>query len=118
MRARLLGFVLLAGVVAGPAVGVAAAEDVRSGFGEPRAGASEIERKIFRDGLRQFSRTWDENDGIGERFNAHSCLGCHAAPAPGGSGLKADSFVLVANSIADASGGHVFRRFQRTESGV
>jgi CxxC motif-containing protein (DUF1111 family) len=116
--ARRLGLALLVGIAAGTAIGVAAAENERGAFGEPRAEAGEIERKIFRDGLQQFSRAWDENDGVGERFNAHSCLGCHSAPAAGGSGIKADTFVLVSNDISDAGGGHFFRRFQRTEDGV
>src|SRR3954447_5478501 len=118
MRARLLGLTLLAGIAAAAGIGVAAAENAHGGFGEPRAEAGDIERKMFQDGLRQFSRAWDESDGVGERFNEHSCVGCHMSPVPGGSGVKADTFVLVANSIADAGGGHVFRRFQRTEDGV
>jgi CxxC motif-containing protein (DUF1111 family) len=118
MRARLLGLTLLAGIAAAALIGVAAAQNERGAFGEPRAEASDVERKIFQDGLRQFSRAWDENDGVGQRFNANSCVGCHSAPVAGGSGVKADSFVLVANDIADAGGGHVFRRFQRTEDGV
>src|SRR5437762_2133265 len=116
--ARRLGLALLAGIAAGTAIGVAVAQSDRGVFGEPRAEASEIERKIFQDGLRQFSRAWDESDGVGKRFNAHSCLGCHSAPAAGGSGVKADTFVLVSSDISDAGGGHVFRRFQRTEDGV
>jgi CxxC motif-containing protein (DUF1111 family) len=116
--ARRLGLALLAGIAAGTAIGVAAAQNERGAFGEPRAEASEIERNIFRDGLRQFSRAWDESDGVGERFNAHSCLGCHSSPVAGGSGVAANAFVLVSNDIADAGGGHVFRRFQRTEDGI
>ena len=120
--ARRLGLALLAGIAAGTTIGVAAAQTVvqtdRGVFGEPRAEASEIERKIFQDGLRQFSRAWDESDGVGKRFNAHSCLGCHSAPAAGGSGIKPDTFVLVSSDISDAGGGHVFHRFQRTEDGV
>jgi CxxC motif-containing protein (DUF1111 family) len=118
MRAPLLGLTLLAGIAAAAGIGVAAAENAHGGFGEPRAEAGDIERKMFQDGLRQFSRGWDEIDGVGERFNAQSCVGCHSAPAAGGSGIKADTFVLVANSIVDVGGGHVFRRFQRTESGI
>jgi CxxC motif-containing protein (DUF1111 family) len=39
-------------------------------------------------------------------------------PKPGGSGIVANTFVLVSNDIADAGGGHVFRRFQRTPAGL
>src|SRR5436305_14265719 len=116
--ARRLGLALLAGIAVGTTSAVAPAQTERGVFGEPQAEAGEIERKIFRDGLRQFSRAWDESDGVGERFNAHSCLGCHSAPAVGGSGVKADTFVLMSNDSADAGGGHVFRRCQRTADGV
>src|SRR5215472_12008449 len=49
-----------------------AAEDKRPAFGEPRPEATEADRKIFTDGLKQFSRAWDEHDGVGARFNEHS----------------------------------------------
>jgi CxxC motif-containing protein (DUF1111 family) len=116
--ARLLGLTLLAGLAAGGAVGVVAAQTDRGSFGEPRAEASPAERKIFLSGLRQFSKVWDEADGVGDRFNERSCRGCHSVPVAGGSGSTANTFVLVSNSIADVAGGHVFRRFQRTESGT
>lgn len=116
-RSASIGLALLAGIVVGT-ITVAAAQNERGGFGEPRTEATTIERKIFQDGLRQFSRAWDESDGAGERFNEHSCLGCHATPAAGGSGIKPESFVLVAKEISDAGGGHVFRRLQRTENGI
>src|SRR5204862_4759843 len=45
-------------------------------------------------------------------------VACHSAPTPGGSGLAANTFVVVSNDIADAGGGHVFQRFQRTASNV
>ena len=95
-----------------------AAEAEHPDYGLPRVEASEADRKIFANGLRQFSRAWDEHDGVGERFNEHSCLGCHSVPAPGGSGSAANTFVLVSKGIADAAGGHVFRRFQRAADGV
>jgi len=87
-------------------------------FGEPRVEATEADRAIFANGLRQFSRAWDARDGVSERFNEHSCLACHSVPVPGGSGAAASAFVLVSKDIADATGGHVFRRFQRTADGV
>jgi CxxC motif-containing protein (DUF1111 family) len=113
-----LSFAVLAGLALAAAVGVAPAQMDERNFGEPRADASEADRKIFADGLKQFSRTWDAQDGTGERFNEHSCLGCHSVPKPGGAGTGANTFVIVSNDISDAGGGHVFQRLQRTASGT
>src|SRR5216110_573666 len=115
---RTLGLVLLAGLAAGAAIGIAAAQSDRRLFGEPRAEATDADRAIFANGLRQFSRAWDERDGVGDRFNEHSCLGCHSMPVAGGSGAATNTFVLVSKDISDAAGSHVFRRFQRTASGI
>jgi len=95
-----------------------AAEDKRPAFGEPRAEATEADRKIFTDGLKQFSRAWDAHDGVGARFNEHSCTGCHSVPVAGGSGTAVNTFVVVSKDISDAGGGHVFQRFQRTADGI
>src|SRR5580704_6082307 len=116
--ARVFGLLLLAGLVAGAAVSVAPAQTDYGLLGEPRAEATEIDRKIFLDGRRQFSRTWDEHDGVGDRFNEHSCVGCHSVPAAGGSGITPNTFVVVSNDISDPSGGHVFQRLQRSGGGV
>ncbi|HEX6440599.1 MAG TPA: di-heme oxidoredictase family protein [Stellaceae bacterium] len=113
-----LGFGSLGVIAAGLVIGVAAAQAITPGLGGPRPEASEVERKIFADGLRQFSRAWEEADGVGERFNEHSCLGCHSAPAAGGSGVAPNTFVLVAGSVDDGNGGHVFRRLHRTADAV
>ena len=99
-------------------IGVAAAQSGDRVFGEPRAEATAADRKIFTNGLAQFSRAWGQHDGAGARFNEHSCLGCHSVPAAGGSGTAANTFVVVSNSIADAGGGHVFQRLQRTADGI
>src|SRR5436190_24396946 len=99
-------------------IGVAAAQSAGPGFGEPRAEATAADRKIFEDGLKQFSRAWDAHDGVGMRFNEHSCLGCHSVPKPGGSGTAANTFVIVSKSVADAGGGHVFQRLQRSTDGI
>jgi CxxC motif-containing protein (DUF1111 family) len=110
---------LLTGVVAAAtAIGVAVAQTGNHGFGEPRTEATEADRKIFTDGLKQFSRSWDEHDGVGMRFNEHSCVGCHSVPAAGGSGTAANTFVVVSKTIADSGGGHVFQRLQRTADGI
>jgi CxxC motif-containing protein (DUF1111 family) len=97
---------------------VAAAGSDEPGLGEPRAEATEIDRKIFMDGRRQFSRAWDEHDGVGDRFNEHSCVACHSVPTPGGSGLAPNTFVVVSNDIADPGGGHVFQRLQRAANSI
>jgi CxxC motif-containing protein (DUF1111 family) len=114
----LLGFAVLAFLLVKVAIGIAAAQSDRRLFGEPRAEATDADRAIFANGLRQFSRAWDERVGVGDRFNEHSCLGCHSVPAPGGSGSAANTFVLVSKDISDAAGTHVFRRFRRTAEGV
>ncbi len=118
---RLIGvfsLVLLVGVAGSTAISIAAAQSEGPGLGGPRAEATEADRKIFQDGLKQFSRAWDAHDGVGMRFNEHSCLGCHSVPKPGGSGTAANTFVIVSKSIADAGGGHVFQRLQRTSNGI
>ena len=99
-------------------IGVAVAQNEDRAFGDPRAEATAADRKIFEDGLKQFLRAWDAHDGVGARFNEHSCVGCHSVPKPGGSGTAANTFVIVAKSIADAGGGHVFQRLQRTSNGI
>jgi CxxC motif-containing protein (DUF1111 family) len=114
-RLRLASLVALAVMAL---IGVAAAQGEDRVFGEPRAEATAADRKIFQDGLKQFSRAWDAHDGVGARFNEHSCLGCHSVPKPGGSGTAANAFVIVSKTIADPGGGHVFQRLQRTEDGV
>ncbi|HEY4470609.1 MAG TPA: di-heme oxidoredictase family protein [Stellaceae bacterium] len=118
MTLRALGLGLLVSVAALTALSVAVAQSEDRVFGEPRVEATAADRKIFEDGLKQFSRAWDAHDGVGARFNEHSCLGCHSVPKPGGSGTAANSFVIVSKSIADAGGGHVFQRLQRTASGI
>jgi CxxC motif-containing protein (DUF1111 family) len=116
--ARIFGLALLAGLVVGAAISIAPAQTDQGLLGEPRAEATAVDRKIFMDGRRQFSRAWDESDGVGDRFNEHSCVACHSVPMPGGSGLAVNTFVVVSNDIADAGGGHVFQRLQRTASSV
>jgi CxxC motif-containing protein (DUF1111 family) len=112
----IFGLLLFAGLAAGAAISIAPAQTDYGLLGEPRAEATEVDRKIFMDGRRQFSRAWDEHDGVGDRFNEHSCVGCHSVPVPGGSGSAANTFVVVSSDIADAGGGHVFQRLQRTAS--
>ena len=114
----MLGLAVLAGLSAGAEIQVAPAQTDGGAYGEPRAEATEIDRKIFMDGGRQFYRAWDEHDGVGDRFNEHSCVGCHSVPVPGGSGSAANTFVVVSNDITDAGGGHVFQRLQRTAGNV
>jgi CxxC motif-containing protein (DUF1111 family) len=42
------------------------------------------EATLFQQGLNAFTDTEGVADGLGPRFNHDSCVGCHAAPAPGG----------------------------------
>jgi CxxC motif-containing protein (DUF1111 family) len=109
---------LVIGTLAAALINLALAQTPERRFGEPRAEATEADRKIFGDGLKQFSRAWDAHDGVGARFNEHSCIGCHSVPAVGGSGTAANTFVVVSKSIADPGGGHVFQRMQRTADGI
>jgi CxxC motif-containing protein (DUF1111 family) len=118
MTRKFLGLALLAGLAASATITLALAQNGDRVFGGPRLEATEADRKIFTDGLNQFSRAWDAHDGVGARFNEHSCLGCHSAPTAGGSGIVANTFVVVSKSIADVGGGHVFQRLQRTADGV
>ena len=94
MTLRALALVLLTGAAIASA-GFALAQSGERVFGEPRAEATAADRKIFEDGLKQFSRAWDAHDGVGARFNEHSCLGCHSVPKPGGSGTAANTCVVV-----------------------
>ncbi|MBV8492331.1 MAG: c-type cytochrome [Alphaproteobacteria bacterium] len=115
---RGLGLAFAVSIIIATAIGLSVAQSEDRSYGQPRAEATEVDRKIFADGLKQFSRAWDEQDGAGARFNEHSCLGCHATPAAGGSGTRPNMFVVVSNEISDSGGGHVFQRLQRTAEGI
>ena len=100
--------------MAGVAISVAPAETEQGLFADPRAEVAEAYRKIFMNGLRQFSQAWDERDGVSNRFNKHSAL---AVIRHRGQAAAANTFVVVSNDISDVEGGDVFQRFQRTPTG-
>jgi CxxC motif-containing protein (DUF1111 family) len=118
MTSWVVGVLLAASLAVAGTVSIAAEQTESMVFGQPRAEATEADRKIFSDGLTQFSRTWDEHDGVGARFNEHSCLGCHSMPAAGGSGTAPNMFVVMSKDSADSGGGHVFQRMERTAAGI
>src|SRR5436190_21906440 len=59
MTLRALGLGLLVSVAALTALSVAVAQSEDRVFGEPGVEATAADRKIFEDGLKQFSRAWD-----------------------------------------------------------
>jgi CxxC motif-containing protein (DUF1111 family) len=67
-----------------------------AGAGAAIAGLSTKQAKFFSDGLSKFSEVESVTDGLGPRFNLNSCVGCHAAPAVGGSSPASNPQVTVA----------------------
>jgi CxxC motif-containing protein (DUF1111 family) len=53
--------------------------------GGPIAGLTRAERAAFERGKLVFQRRFAPEDGLGPRYNATSCEGCHSEPALGGS---------------------------------
>src|SRR5437764_11018949 len=115
---RKFGLALIISALLAAGVSVALAQSGDRVFGEPRAEATAADRKIFEDGLKQFSRAWDAHDGVGARLNEQSCLGCHSVPKPGGRGTAANAFVIVSKTIADPGVGHGSQGLQLTVVGV
>lgn len=58
-----------------------------------------------------FLRVWTPDRGLGPRFNATSCVACHARPEPGGGAGDVMAFVLLDPGSPDPAGGRVLRRF-------
>src|SRR6266700_660374 len=56
-----------------------------AGAGAAVAGLDVKQGKFFSDGQTRFSEVETVANGLGPRFNLNSCIGCHAAPATGGS---------------------------------
>src|SRR5262245_49378750 len=54
------------------------------GAGNPLPGLTVKEKKFFDSGKDEFTEVESVPDGLGPRFNLDSCVGCHAAPAVGG----------------------------------
>ena len=72
----------------GPRPGVSA--------GGPLAGLTADQTKLFNEGAGRFAEVEKVTDGLGPRMNFSSCSGCHAYPAMGGSGPKANPQYLFA----------------------
>jgi CxxC motif-containing protein (DUF1111 family) len=67
-----------------------------AGAGGPINGLTVKEGKFFSDGQARFSEVDTVASGLGPRFNLNSCVGCHAAPASGGSSPATNPQVSVA----------------------
>ena len=108
---------LLAALCAAAAAPAATHSETYGYFGEPLRNVSVSDWSDFQVGLREFSHVWTAEDGVGERYNEHSCIGCHAIPMPGGSGITSHTFVWFSPYIHDDEGGHAFRRLRRSQAG-
>jgi CxxC motif-containing protein (DUF1111 family) len=71
-----------------------------AGAGAPLPGLTADEAGYFQDGLARFaaveSVTGGQNNGLGPRFNSHSCLSCHVYPNVGGSSPATNPLVAIA----------------------
>jgi CxxC motif-containing protein (DUF1111 family) len=71
-----------------------------AGAGGPLQGVTADELAFFQDGLSRFaaieSVSGGQNEGLGPRFNSHSCLSCHAQPNVGGSSPALNPLIAVA----------------------
>ena len=71
-----------------------------SGGGSPLGGLTQDEQAFFNDGKSRFADTdvvtGGNNNGLGPRFNANSCLTCHVQPAAGGSSPAANPLIAIA----------------------
>ena len=84
-------------------------------FGEPLTGLSIDQRASFDRGYLLFVKEWPLQSGA--LRNAESCVSCHSAPMPGGSGMSNQALVAVRSSQAgteilpiDSSHGSAERR--------
>jgi CxxC motif-containing protein (DUF1111 family) len=87
----------------GRAAGAAADPGVRTGAvgaGGPLQGLTAEETAFFEDGLARFAEiesvTGGQNNGLGPRFNSHSCLSCHVQPTVGGSSPATNPLIAIA----------------------
>jgi CxxC motif-containing protein (DUF1111 family) len=87
-------------------------------FGEPIDAYSGTAQAVHIADLLFFARNWTIADGVGEEFNDHSCIACHAIPMPGGSGLTSDTFVTISSAVRDVTGGHAIQRYHRLADGT
>ena len=57
-------------------------------FGDPLPGLTKAQQDAFTTGLDEFQNEEQKETGLGPIFNNVSCVACHGAPAPGGSGVQ------------------------------
>ena len=69
-------------------------------FGEPLAGLTKAQTDAFTTGLDEFTNEEKPETGLGPIFNKTSCVACHSAPAPGGSGVQ------TVTRFGQTGGGH------------
>lgn len=67
----------------------------------PFDGLSELQRRLFAEGLKRFARIDTPESGLGPVFNGTSCAECHHAPAIGGSSTR--SVIRIGRDGADGS---------------
>jgi CxxC motif-containing protein (DUF1111 family) len=71
-----------------------------AGAGGPLTGLTADEAAYFQDGLARFAEvesvTGGQNNGLGPRFNSHSCLSCHVHPNVGGSSPASNPSIAIA----------------------
>ncbi len=69
-------------------------------FGDPLPGLTKAQTNAFTMGLDEFTNAEDAAGGLGPIFNEVSCVACHSAPAPGGSGVQ------TVTRFGQTAGGH------------
>ncbi|HEV8689592.1 MAG TPA: di-heme oxidoredictase family protein [Ideonella sp.] len=69
------------------------------GAGEPLKGLDKHERTAFEVGKEEFAETEDPRDGLGPTMNLNSCVGCHVAPAMGGTSPAINPQVAFATEL-------------------
>ena len=69
------------------------------GAGGPLPGLSPEENGIFTAGLEDFEGVDNIKSGLGPRMNLDSCVGCHQAPAAGGSSPSVNPQVAFATAF-------------------
>jgi CxxC motif-containing protein (DUF1111 family) len=68
-----------------------------AGAGQPLGGLTQAQFNFFAVGATAFNQTFSVPQGLGPRFNALGCGGCHAAPALGGSAPAVNPQVAAAS---------------------
>ena len=69
-------------------------------FGDPLPGLNKAQTDAFTRGLDEFTNVETVATGLGPIFNDVSCVACHSAPAPGGSGVQ------TVTRFGQTTGGH------------